>query len=165
MIEKIKNLNLFLKQLKEPENYPGFLLWQASNVWQRNMKNTLKPFKITFTQFVILTSLMYLAKQNKTINQKKLAKHAKLDIMTTSDVLKTLESKMMVTRISNPEDRRHNSIKITDKGEKLIFNVYNYINESDNKFFNVLGADYKTLINVLVRLIQGNFDKIFHIDR
>jgi len=165
MINKINNLNLFLKQLKEPENYPGFLLWQVSNVWQRNMKNTLKPFKITFTQFVILTSLIYLAKQNEKINQKQLARHAKLDIMTVSDVLKTLENKKMVTRVSDPDDRRHNSIKITDKGEKHIFGVYNHINEFDNKFFKVLGQDYKMLIDVLVRLIRGNYDKIFHIDK
>jgi DNA-binding MarR family transcriptional regulator len=164
MINKINNLNLFLKQLKEPENYPGFLLWQTSNVWQRNMKNTLKPFKITFTQFVILTSLIYLAKQNEKINQKQLARHAKLDIMTTSDVLRTLENKKMVTRVSNPDDRRHNSLKITERGEKIIFEVYNYVNESDNKFFKNIGGDYKILIKLLLRLIQGNYDKIFNLD-
>lgn len=80
-------MEAFLKELREPEKFPGFLLWQASNIWYRNMKNTLKKFGATFIQFTILMSLIYLSKQNLDINQKQIARHAKLDIMMTSDVL------------------------------------------------------------------------------
>ena len=128
MLTNRNKLETFLMELKEPEEFPGFLLWQASNIWYRNMKTTLKNFGTTFTQFSILMSLIYLSKQNLDINQKQIARHAKLDIMMTSDVLKTLESKKLVTRCQNPKDRRHNSMKITQEGKNLIpRNVHSHV--------------------------------------
>jgi DNA-binding MarR family transcriptional regulator len=164
MLKKSPKLLTFLKKLKEPDQYPGFLLWQTSNIWYRNMNNTLKEFGITFTQFTILTSLIYLSKHKININQKQIAQHAKLDIMMTSDVLKKLEAKKLVIRFPNPKDRRHNSLKITPQGVKLLLKIFPCVYEADIKFFEVLGDNEKSLVTPLKELIRANYDSIYLMD-
>lgn len=161
MLPKNKKLDIFLKKLKEPEGYPGFLLWQASNIWYRNTKNALKGFDTTFTQFTVLMSLIYLSRQNKNINQKQLARHAKLDVMMTADVLKTLESKKFVIRYQNPDDRRHNCLKITPKGINLILKTFEHVNQADIEFFKVLEDNMQSIVEPLEKLIQTNYDNIY----
>ena len=161
MPKKSKNLNKFLGDLKEPYEYSGFLLWQASNIWYRHMKNTLKKSGATFTQFTILMSLIYLSKDKTNINQKQIARHARLDIMMTSDVLKTLERKKLVVRYRNPEDRRHNSLKITQSGINLVLELFNQVYEADIRFFKVLGDKAKSFTEYLEKLISANYDAIY----
>jgi len=161
MLPKNEKLDKFLNKLKEPEGYPGFLLWQASNIWYRNARNALKKFDTTFIQFTILMSLIYLSRQNNNINQKQLAHHAKLDVMMTADVLKTLESKKLVTRYQNPDDRRHNCLKITSKGINLILKTFGHVNRADIEFFKVLEDNMQSIIGPLEKLIQANYDKIY----
>ena len=154
----------FLKELKEPELYPGFMLWQASNIWQRLMKSDLKEFNATYTQFIILTSIIYLSHLNKEINQKIIARHAKLDMMTVSDIMKVLVLKKLVIRTINKKDRRHNSLKITEKGTQLVYEIMYRVQLSDEQFFKVLGEDEKKFNELLTKLIRGNYDKIFNTD-
>jgi DNA-binding MarR family transcriptional regulator len=161
MVTKKEKVDTFIKELKEPENYPGFILWQASNIWCRNVKNELKGSGTTFTQFTILMSLIYLSRQNEHINQKQIAQHAKLDVMMTSDVLKTLESKKFVTRSQNPNDKRHKFLKITSKGIDLILKIFEHVNQADISFFKVIENDMQSLIDPLKKLIRTNYDKIY----
>lgn len=161
MIKKIDNLETFLQELKEPDEYPGYLLWQASNISQRLMKKNIKQFNATYTQFIILTSILYLSRQNKHINQKQIARHVKLDIMTTSDAVRTLEAKKMLTRSPYPDDKRHNSLKVTKKGTELVFKIFYYVRKSDIQFFKALGKEAKIFSQLLVKVIKGNFDNIY----
>jgi DNA-binding MarR family transcriptional regulator len=106
-------------------------------------------------------SLIYLSKQNLDINQKQIARHAKLDIMMTSDVLKTLESKKLVNRCRNPKDRRHNSMKITQEGINLVLKIFEHVNQADVNFFKVLENNIQSLTEPLEKLIRANYDNIY----
>jgi MarR family transcriptional regulator, organic hydroperoxide resistance regulator len=161
MIKKIDNLETFLKELKEPDEYPGYLLWQASNIYQRLIKNNIKQFNATYTQFIILTSILYLSTQNKQINQRQIARHVKLDIMTTSDAVRTLELKKFLIRSTNPDDKRHNSLKVTKKGIELVFNIFYHVRKCDTKFFKALGEEAKIFSQLSVKVIKGNYDNIY----
>ena len=48
---------------EEPEDSPGFLLWQVTVSWQRAIKSALEPYKITHPQFVIMALLMWFTEQ------------------------------------------------------------------------------------------------------
>jgi DNA-binding MarR family transcriptional regulator len=161
MRTKIDKVEQFLKELKEPADYPGFLLLQASNIWYRNTNNILKKSGTTYAQFSILASLLYLSKGNEHINQKQIAQHAKIDVMMTSDVLKTLESKKLVIRYPNPEDKRHNSIKITQNGADLISKIFIQVENADINFFKILEDDIKPFTELLKKLIRANHDSIY----
>ncbi len=162
-MEKLyKDPHAFVKLLKEPEERPGFMLWQASNIWQRLMKLEVKEYDATYTQFIILCSLTYLSNKNEHVNQRLIAKHAKIDVMTVSDVLKTLVAKKMVTRTTNEKDRRHNYLKITEKGSMLVQNIFYNVRKADKKFFKVLGEEESKFNELLIKLIKGNYDDIYN---
>src|SRR3954447_5865618 len=81
---------------------PGFLLWQVTNRWQAAQRAALKPFGLTHVQFVLLASLTWLEGDGP-ITQRRLAEHAASDPMMTSQVLRLLERRGLVSRTPHPD--------------------------------------------------------------
>jgi MarR family transcriptional regulator, organic hydroperoxide resistance regulator len=40
-----------------PEDSHGFLLWQTTMIWQRQIKQALEPYNISHAQFVIMATV------------------------------------------------------------------------------------------------------------
>jgi len=146
----------FLK--KEAEQSPGFLMWQVSVIWQRRVALALRPLALTQTQFVLLASLMWLAKKEQSVTQAMLARHSKMDVMTTSQVLRTLEQKGFIERDDHPEDTRAKILKLSKKGEALAMKAIPLVEGVDEDFFNTLGAARAKLIPLLQDLVKTNTD-------
>lgn len=123
---------------KSPDNSPGFLLWQVSNLWQKKMNADLNPLGLTHVQFVLLAGLVWLNQSQETVTQAKLAAHAKTDIMMTSKVLRSLENRGLLKREPNPKDSRSNLLTITQKGYDLTVEAINIVDQIDKKFFSAL---------------------------
>ena len=45
---------------EKPEESTGFLLWQVTNLWQREIKKALEKYGLTHSQFVLLASMYWL---------------------------------------------------------------------------------------------------------
>lgn len=144
----------FLKP--EAHQSPGFLFWQVSVIWQRQVAAALRPLAITQTQFVLLASLLWLAKKEQNVSQAVLARHSKMDVMTTSQVLRTLEDKDYIKREAHPEDTRAKVLMLTKKGEAMAKQAVPLVEAVDEEFFNSLGAGRAKIINLLQELIQSN---------
>ena len=71
----------------------GFLLWQVTALWQRRIAWALRSLGLTQVQYALLASLLWMSRTQRTITQAMLARHTKLDIMMTSRVLRTLETR------------------------------------------------------------------------
>src|SRR5882762_8526795 len=82
----------------KPEDSSGFLLWQVTNLWQREIKKALEQYDLTHSQFVLLASTHWLTLQKKDVTQVLLSVHTKIDPMTTSTVLRTLQAKGLLKR-------------------------------------------------------------------
>lgn len=41
----------------KPEDSPGFLLWQTTMIWQRQIKKALEQYNVSHAQFVIIATL------------------------------------------------------------------------------------------------------------
>ena len=91
-------------QFKKPEDSPGFLLAQVTMLWQRKLKRVLDPLNLTHTQFVLLSSLAWLSKENNPVTQVDIANLSNADRMMVSKVLRTLEEKKFITRNEHPVD-------------------------------------------------------------
>ncbi len=48
---------------EEPEDSPGFLLWQTMTRWQRQIKKALEPYQVSHAQFVVMAILLWLEEQ------------------------------------------------------------------------------------------------------
>lgn len=76
-----------------PEESSGFLLWQVTNLWQRELRKALEKYDLTHSQFVLLASILWLSLKKENVTQVLLSTHTKIDPMTTSTVLRTLQKK------------------------------------------------------------------------
>lgn len=130
---------------------PGLLLWQVTNRWQSAVRSALQPFDLTHVQFVLLASLTWLSPQGP-VTQKRLADHAVTDPMMTSQVVRTLERRRLVSRDVDPADRRARAVQVTPEGAALANRAVVAVEKCDRQFFGVLGTQLPPFVKALAAL-------------
>jgi MarR family transcriptional regulator, organic hydroperoxide resistance regulator len=138
-------------QFETADESPGFMLWRVSSLWQRQIKAALEPFDLTHTQFVLLAGLSWLEGHGH-ITQVQLADHLGMDVMMTSQVLRTLESKGLVERPAHPTDSRAKALKLTQAGLELSAKTVPVVEAADQVFFSRLGKKQSDLLKHLRKL-------------
>lgn len=142
-----------ISHFEGPEHSPGFLLWQVSTKWRREIETALATINLTHPQFVLLASLGWLTRHQDEITQVELARHCRTDINMTSQVLRTLEQKGYIERHKRKGDERSKLPKLTEKGAKLVEQAIPLVEKVDADFFGKLGSKTtKTYINILQKL-------------
>ena len=102
-----------------PEQSPGFLLWRVTLSWQRQMRAALAPHDLTHVQFVLLASLWWLQEHGTAPpTQAQLAEQAGTDLMMTSQVIRRLEGRGLVSRDRDPADSRAWRLALTAAGRE-----------------------------------------------
>ena len=122
-------------KFKNANESPGLLFWQASVLWQRKIKNALRPYGITHTQFVILAVTHELNEKSSCVTQNDISDFSMIDVMTVSTTLRLLEKKDFVRREAHPTDIRAKRIINTDRGEEIIKTVNPIVEIVDHDFF------------------------------
>lgn len=136
------------------EDSSGFLLWQVTNLWQREIKKALEPFDLTHSQFVLLASAHWLTLHKQEVTQVVLSAHTKIDPMTTSTVLRTLQTKELLKRAEHATDTRAKTVTLTDKGKQIIKKAVVAVEKFDNEFFAQLGSGQKKFNAQLQALLK-----------
>lgn len=150
----MKNLNNSFG-FESAEESTGFLLWQLTNRWQREIKKSLVPFDLTHSQFVLLASVHWLTIQKKDVTQILLSSHTKIDPMSTSTVLKTLQTKELVKRQEHSTDTRAKTVALTNKGTKIVKQAIKTVEKFDTDFFSKLKSNLTTFNkNILILLTE-----------
>lgn len=134
-----------------PDQSPGFLLWQVNNAWQALQREALQPLGLTHVQFVLLAALVHLSDKKK-LTQKQLAEFTHIDVMMTSQVVRTLEGKGLLMRTPHDSDKRAITITTTAEGKALAKKAILVVEETDAHFFSKLTNQQSSLINLLQRL-------------
>lgn len=127
-------------QYQSPQQSPGFLLWQISNKWQTQQKRALAKLNLTHVQFVLLACIVW-ELGNIEFNQKQLATYAKTDPMMTSQVLRSLEKKQLLTRKPSKTDGRTLILNPTPTGIDRANKAVKVVEEIDKAFFSYLGPE------------------------
>lgn len=131
-----------------PDTSPGFLLWRITLRWQRAVTAALKPLGLTHVQFVLLASVWWLDRHGQRPSQAELAGHAAIDVMMTSQVLRTLEARELVTRSADPTDARVKRLAPTPAGRELALRAVTVVEAADRDFFS-RATDPGRLLDVL----------------
>lgn len=141
--------------VEKAEDSSGFLLWQVTNLWQREIKKALEQYGITHSQFVLMASIHWLTIHKQEVTQIILSAHTKIDPMTTSTVLRTLQQKGFIQRREHLTDTRAKVVELTNEGKKIIKEAVVTVEQFDTEFFSLLG-DKTTAFNrnLLVLLEQ-----------
>jgi DNA-binding MarR family transcriptional regulator len=117
----------------------GFVLWHATNLWQREIKLALAEFDITHAQFLLLSCIYTLQKDKQIVTQITLSTHTKIDPMTTSTVLRTLQAKDLIDRQEHESDSRSKTVVLTPEGLEVIKKASKTVDKFDKKFFKTFG--------------------------
>lgn len=135
-----------------PDDSSGFLLWQVTSLWQREITKVLKPFNLTHAQFVLLASAFWLTQVQKDVTQANLSEHSKIDPMTTSTVLRTLEAKKLIKRREHDTDTRAKVIELTKQGKAVVKGAVVAVEAFDTHFFTPLSNHIKDFNRQLKKL-------------
>jgi DNA-binding MarR family transcriptional regulator len=138
---------------KRCEDSPGFLLWRVSTLWRREMESVLKPLNLTHPQFVILATIGYLTQGDKRASQIQIARHASLDPNTTSQVLRSLQAKMLIKR-SLLEDERSKFPLLTAQGAELLAQALPVVQTKDAQFFQTVNLEKELAFTALQKLAR-----------
>ena len=152
MADQLKQLGIereVLAQTLKPENSPGFLLWQVTNLWQRRQRAALDRIGITHVQFILLAGLAWLQDREGAVSQARLAQFCKTDAMMTSQVLRALEKDKLLERHRDEADRRARRLALTEKGADVLNEAMPLVLEADATFFHSLAEDQGALIDAL----------------
>ena len=119
----------------------GYLLWQAANLWQKEIRSVLAPFGVTPVQFLLLSGLHEIGPfDEEPVKQAALARHCNCDAMMTSQVLRVLEKEGLIRRTAHKKDRRAHAVAITAAGRGVVNQAAGRISEADTSFHNALGV-------------------------
>jgi DNA-binding MarR family transcriptional regulator len=139
---------------KEAEDSSGFLLWQVTNLWQRELRKALEKYDLTHSQYVLLASTHWLTLQKKDVTQMMLSTHTKIDPMTTSTVLRNLQVKGLIQRQEHSTDTRAKTVALTQAGKQIIKQAVIAVEGFDQKFFSALGDDIRVFNKKLLELLS-----------
>lgn len=142
--------------VQTPEQSSGFLLWQVTTLWQQHIKKELAEFNITHTQFVLLASILWFHMHNQEVNQATLSVHTKIDPMTTSTVLRTLQKKNLIKRTEHSTDTRAKIIALTAQGKQIAQKAVKKVEQVDNDFFKVLHSGTEDFNKKLIVLLKAS---------
>lgn len=145
-----------LKLGAEAETIPGFLLWQVSKLWQRRLTNALQDLRLPSTQAVILANVLRFTEEGRPVTQAMLSDAAKVDRMTTSQSLRSLELKRYITRKASTGDKRVNRVVLTKKGRRIALEAIKRLAATHEVFFAPLADETGSVVVYLRRLIKAN---------
>jgi MarR family transcriptional regulator, organic hydroperoxide resistance regulator len=146
-----QNDNTF--SVEKPEESSGFLLWQVTNLWQREIRKALEQYDLTHSQFVLMASIHWLTIHKQDVTQVVLSNHTRIDPMTTSTVLRTLQQKGFLQRHEHSTDTRAKTVGLTEEGKKIIKKAVITVESFDREFFSLLGNKTKEFNMSLLSLL------------
>jgi DNA-binding MarR family transcriptional regulator len=118
-----------------PSTSPGFLLWHLTLTWQRAVTAALAPMGLTHVQFVLLACTWWMTEHGSPPNQLQLAGQAGTDVRMTSEVVRRLEAKGLLTRQVDASDSRARRLRPTAAGARMAQEAIEAVEQVDADFF------------------------------
>jgi len=145
-----------LKVGAEAEKIPGYLLWQVSKLWQRKLNTALSDLKLSSTQAVILINVPRLNQEKRTVTQMLLADVTKVDRMTISQSIRTLERKALIKRLVAANNKRAYHVELTEAGSEIAMQAAKRIMAAHQEFFSSLAGGTEQYVTLTQQLIKAN---------
>lgn len=132
---------------------PGFLIRRLQQVAAAIFMNRLRAFRLTPLQYTILR----VVEENAGIDQRSVATLAALDTSTTTDVLRRLAGRKLVSRTPGRADRRTRIVRLTKEGERLLATVKPIVQTAQRELLAPLSRlRQKALLEALVDLLDAH---------
>ena len=134
----------------------GLLFIRSYHKWHGLIKNKLRTIDLTHPQFVVLTTLAALLRQQEWVSQTDIARFSDMDVMTVSQIIRLLVKKGLIIREVHPKDSRANIILLTDMGLQKVNQALPLVEGIDQAFFGKLEDKTEILNQLLIKLETEN---------
>ena len=134
----------------------GLLFIRAYHKRHGLIKNKLRTIDLTHPQFVVLTTLAALLRQQEWVSQTDIARFSDMDVMTVSQIIRLLVKKGLIMREVHPKDSRANIILLTDTGLQKVNQALPLVEGIDQAFFGKLEDKTEILNQLLIELEVEN---------
>lgn len=134
----------------------GLLFIRTYHKWHGLIKNKLKTIDLTHPQFVVLTTLAALLRQQEWVSQIDIARFSDMDVMTVSQIIRLLVKKGLIMREVHPKDSRANIILLTDMGLQKVNQALPLVESIDQAFFGKLENKTEVFNQLLIKLEAEN---------
>ena len=134
----------------------GLLFIRTYHKWHGLIKNKLRTIDLTHPQFVVLTTLAALLRQQEWVSQTDIARFSDMDVMTVSQIIRLLVKKGLIMREVHPKDSRANIILLTDTGLQKVNQALPLVEGIDQAFFGKLENKTEVFNQLLIALEAEN---------
>jgi DNA-binding MarR family transcriptional regulator len=129
----------------------GYALMQAANAWRSELAGALSPVRITAPQFFIISALHHGQTHGAPKpTQRDLADRTGIDVNTTSQIVRGLERRGIITREPHPRDSRAVVLALTTTGLELAKHCTSEARALNRRYF--ASIDPKPLLSTLNQL-------------
>lgn len=152
----MRELNFNSIYKNDSQQSTGLLFIRAYHKWHGLIKRQLKTIDLTHPQFVVLTSLAALLRQQEWVSQTDIARFSDMDVMTVSQIIRLLVKKDLIMREVHPKDSRANIILLTEQGLQKVNQALPLVEGIDQAFFGKLEDKTEILNQLLIKLEAEN---------
>lgn len=136
---------------------PGYLVRRLNQVHYALFFEECGDARMTPVQYGLLSALL---KKPRGLDQNSLATEIGLDRTTTSDVLRRLEARGLISRTRSTTDKRMNIACLTPQGKRLTLTLEESMGRAQERLLEPLPAgERERFMRDLVHLVES-FDRI-----
>jgi DNA-binding MarR family transcriptional regulator len=139
-----------------PSTSRGALLERVTTEWLTQLRAALTPLDLTPAQYHLLVAAAWLSARHSAVRQSDISGLANADPVMTSEVLRTLESRGLISRASHPTDRRAKAITVSEAGGALADRAMRLVEATETRFFEKGTADFGALAKALKKGGRGD---------
>lgn len=128
----------------------GYQLSKIAQEMGESFAKELTNYELTSRDFGILSTIY----NNESLTQKDIGLLLKVDRTTMVQLIDVLESKNLVKRVSNPNDRRANFIQITEEGLSILEKNQEKLEIYEKHVVSQMSADQKKVIHDIYHYLK-----------
>lgn len=140
---------------QSPSNARGAVLERVASHWLLELRAALAPLDLTPAQFRLLVAAAWLTAKGSGVRQSDISAHANADPVMTSEVLRTLEGRGLISRTAHPTDKRAKSVAVTATGGALADRAIRLVDTIDARFFDTGMPEFGALAKALKKGGRG----------
>lgn len=155
-----KYINQFFKNLEEMKQYELFSLTLPLTLIYKSAFNATEQmikerYDLLHSDIDVLASLYF---NGKILSPTELYSAMIFSSGGMTKILKKLECLGYISRVSNPNDKRSNLVKLEQKGEKILLNCLDNVIEDRAPMFNILSYEERENLKVILKKIMLNLE-------
>ena len=129
-----------------------FYLQQVEQLARRRVEGCLQDDVITAGQYMVLNLIVH----HQPISSADLARRANMTAQSMGEFIKALESKGLVTRRSDANNRRINQIMATPAGHKVLVHSDAKVDQAEHEFFDCLSREELAQLRLLLSRVRSS---------